>query len=145
MAVVPRTVGRRGAVAFPQRVPLLAAAGLLLIAVAVTGLLQVLQSSRAATAGYEIRRLEREHAELGAEVRLLEADVARLTRVDAVRRDAIERLHMVPPQQALHISISTPAPARVALPSRYVPLPTTQPAPAGAWWERLLRRLPGLD
>ena len=53
------------------------------------GALQVLQSTRTAEAGYELRSLQAERADLGARLRLLEAEIAHLADLDAVlhRRD----------------------------------------------------------
>ena len=129
---------------------LLRGVSLLLSAVALLGLagvgsLQVLQSSRTATAGYELRTLERQRAELGASVRLLEAEIARMANLEAIHAAAIERLGMVPPERSLRVAVGVPAPLVVPMPERYVKQAAPLPAEHVPWWERLLRSVPGLD
>ena len=67
-------------------------AALALAGLAAVGPLQVLQSSRTATAGYELRALDRERAELSASVRLLEAEIARMAKLESVYATAVEDL-----------------------------------------------------
>lgn len=147
MAAVPQAATRAPAIgpSIGTRLPLAMAAALVLIAVTAVGLLQVLQTSRTATIGYDLRTLERERATLAAEVRLLEADVARMSRINEVRRQAIERLGMVEPEQTLRIAVTEPAPRVIPLPERYVSLEEQTAPVSAAWWERLLSRLPGFD
>ncbi|MDP6604861.1 MAG: hypothetical protein QF664_01180 [Dehalococcoidia bacterium] len=147
MAAVPRAAAHPGARTVGPSVGIPAAlfGALVLIAVTATGLLQVLQTTRTTNIGYELRALEAERATLAAEVRLLEADIATMSRIDEVRRRAIESLGMVEPEQTLYIAVIEPAPAVIPLPERYVSL-KEQPAPdAGTWWEQLLSRLPGFN
>ncbi|MPZ99770.1 MAG: hypothetical protein GEU80_10630 [Dehalococcoidia bacterium] len=119
---------------------------LVLLAVGALGLFQVLQSSRLAEAGYGIRGLESERTRLQSEIRLLEAGVAGSSNLEHVHTEAVERLGMVEPEQSVHVSVGVPAPGAVPLPRRYVreadpPPPAAEPA----WWESLLRRLPGFE
>ncbi|MBM4415708.1 MAG: hypothetical protein FJ035_05575 [Chloroflexi bacterium] len=136
-AALPRVAARH--------VPWTLLAALALLAAVSLGLLQVLQSSRTASAGYALRELERERDALAAEVRLLEADVAAQARTDQVRRIAIERLGMVQPARTVRVTVPERAPAGIAMPGRYVVRPEPTPALEVAWWEALLRRLPGFD
>ncbi len=150
MATLPQA-GHRGAeraapaIARPRRLPGTLIAGIALLILAAVGLLQVLQTSRAATAGYELRALENERQALGAQVRLLESEIAQQARADQVRKTAVERLGMVPPQRTVHVSVDTPAPARMPLPERYVVEPQPIQAPSLSIWEQLLRKLPGFN
>jgi len=150
MATLPQA-GHRGAeraapaIARPRRLPGTLIAGIALLILAAVGLLQVLQTSRAATAGYELRALENERQTLGAQVRLLESEIAQQARADQVRKTAVERLGMVPPQRTVHVSVDTPAPARMPLPERYVVEPQPIQAPSLSIWEQLLRKLPGFN
>ena len=140
-----RPLPRRGAVRVP-RFPTLLVSALLLAAVGGVGLLQVLQTSRAASMGYELTALERERAQLSAEVRLLEAGIAQAIHVDHIRQEAIARLGMVRPEQTLQVSVSAPAPRVVPLPERYVA--EVEPPPAleqRSWWENLLRAAPWVE
>ena len=144
IARAPEAPAGRGAIRTP-RVPALLFGGLALSALAAVGLLQVLQTTRTAGFGYELRAFERERATLSAEVRLLEADIAQISRLDYVRDQATERLGMVPAERTLRIAVGVPAPRVVPLPERYV---GAEPAPAPierSWWERLVGGLPGFE
>ncbi len=144
IARAPEAAAGRGAVRAP-RVPALLLGGLALAALATVGLLQVLQTTRAAGFGYELRAFERERATLSAEVRLLEAEIAQISRLDYVRDQATGRLGMVPAERTLRIAVSAPAPRVIPLPERYV---SNEPAPVPVertWWDRLLRGLPGFE
>jgi len=152
MATLPQIGPRRSGrtvpaprIARPGHLPGTLIAGVALLALAAVGLLQVLQTSRAATAGYELRALENERATLSAEVRLLESNIAQQVRVDQVRKAAVERLGMVPPEQTLHIAVDAPAPASMPLPERYVVEPQPLEAPSLSIWEKFLRTLPGFN
>src|SRR3982751_2087463 len=81
------------------RIPTLLLGAMVLASVAGVGVFGVMQTSRAASAGYEIRNLEQERDGTSAEVRLLEADVASMTQMERVRREAVTRLGMVPATQ----------------------------------------------
>ncbi|HRC61932.1 MAG: hypothetical protein K1X87_11350 [Dehalococcoidia bacterium] len=129
----------------PRHIPGTLLAGLALLILAGVGLLQVLQTSRAATAGYELRSLENEQQTLSAEVRLLEAQIAQQTRVEQIRRTAVDRLGMVPPQQTVHIAVGVTAPSSMPLPERYVVQPQHVETPPLSIWERFLRRIPGFN
>ena len=145
MAAVTRPAERATVPTFGQRVPLLLLGGVTLIAVATVGLLQVMQTSRAATIGYELRSLERERGALAAEVRLLEADIAHRSRIEQIRDDAVERLGMVRPEESLRITVGVAAPRVIPMPERYVAEQPAPPPSSSEWWERLLRRLPGFE
>lgn len=150
MATLPQVRGphREGTtprILRPRHVSGTLLAGIALLVLAGVGLLQVLQTSRAATAGYELRSLEDERQTLSAEVRLLESEIAQQTRVEQVRRTAIDRLGMVPPQQTVHIAVGVTAPASMPLPQRYVVAPQRIDTPPLSIWERFLRRLPGFN
>ena len=140
-----RPLPRRGAVPIP-RFPTLLVSALLLAAVGGVGLLQVFQTSRAASMGYELTALERERSQLSAEVRLLEAEIAQAIHVDHIRQEAITRLGMVRPEQTLKVTVSAPAPRVVPLPERYVAV--VEPPPVleqHSWWENLLRAAPWIE
>ena len=145
MASIPRATGRVPALPSARGLSRTLLAGIALLIVAVVGLFQVLQTSRATTAGYELRSLERERAVLAAEVRILEADVAQQARVEEVRAAAIERLGMVKPEATVQITVPVQAPAVLALPERYVNRPDPVPPVELAWWERLLQKVPGFQ
>ena len=120
-------------------------AALALAGLAAVGPLQVLQSSRTATAGYELRTLDRERAELSASVRLLEAEIARMAKLESVHATAVEDLGMIRPEDSVRIAVSVPAPAVVPMPERYVQQLPAASEEAEPWWDRVLGSLPGLD
>lgn len=119
-------------------------AGLALLTVAGVGIFQVLQTSNVASAGYEVRRLEGERAELDAEIRLLEAQLASSANLEYLRKAASERLGMAPAQDRLRIPVDTPAPGVVPLPRRYVPAVEGQPAPGRSRWDTFIDAIPGV-
>lgn len=119
--------------------------GLILMAVAFFGLMQVLQTSHVATTGFEMRVLRTERTTLEAEIRLLEASIAEQSQLGRVRDEATNRLGMVEPERTLRVSISERAPVAVPLPRRYVEPVTETTTETAAWWEPLLERLSDFD
>ena len=116
-----------------------------LLALAGVGSLQVLQSSRTATVGYELRTLQSHRTELGARVRLLEAEIAQMADLDVVYMTATERLGMVRPEQSLRITVVVPTPAVIPMPERYAEQVAPLPTKNISWWKSLLGSVPGLD
>jgi hypothetical protein len=140
-------IAEQAAGALPRLGPLprtLIAASALLV-VAAVGVFQVLQTSNAATAGYELRALERQRDDLNAQIRTLEAQIAQSAGEGQVRELAMARLGMVPAQNAVRISVDVPAPAVPALPERYIVRPQPSAPPPAAWWEQLLDKVPGFE
>ncbi len=119
-------------------------AGLALLTVAGVGIFQVLQTSNVANTGYEVRRLEAERADLDAEIRLLEAQLASSANLEYLRKTSSERLGMAPAKDRLRIAVDTAAPDVVPLPRRYVPEVEARPAPRRSWWDSVIEALPGL-
>ena len=116
-----------------------------LAGVTAAGSLQVLQSSRTAAAGYEVRTLEQQRNALAAQARLLEADIARMAKLADVHGAAVEQLGMVRPGESVRIAVGVPAPNVVPMPERYVRPAPDLPGELAPWWERMLWSLPGLD
>jgi cell division protein FtsL len=147
-AVTARSAARTRGGAVPslgllQRLPSLLFAALVLAGVAGIGLLQVLQSSRAASAGYEIRRLEDRRDELQSQTRLLEVEVANMAQSDRIRQQATTRLGMVPAERSMRVAVGVPAPRVAPLPERYIPaFNIVAPLPP-PWWNLLLENLLG--
>ncbi len=126
-----------------QRISRTMLAGLALLTVAGVGIFQVLQTSNVASTGYEVRRLEGERANLDADIRLLEAQLASSANLEYLRKASTERLGMAPAQDRLRIAVDTPAPDVVPLPRRYVPEVESRPAPQRSWWDSVIDALPG--
>lgn len=117
----------------------------LLMGVAILGLLQVLQTSQVASAGFELRTLQAQRSQLESEIRLLEAEIAERARLTELHHEAITRLGMIQPQKVLRLSVHEAAPHGVPLPRRYINSPSTIEQEQIAWWEPLLERIPGFD
>lgn len=116
-----------------------------MLAIAVAGLVQVLQTSRVAEMGYHLRALETERTELDAQIRLLEARLAGSSNLEWLREQAQTRLGMVPAEEQLSITVGVPAPNVVPLPRRYVVVPERTAPPEPSWWEELIGTIPGLN
>ena len=119
-----------------SRVSLRGVAVLALAGVMVAGaaLLPVVQSSKATTTGYEIRRLEGQKADLQAALYNAQTDIAELGSLARIDREARERLGMVPPSRTIVVNVAEPAPAERQVPARYLPSPpeaTPPPAQEG--------------
>lgn len=146
MATLPR-IAERAPLRLPSagRIPRTLLAAIALLFAAAVGVLQVMQTSEAATAGYQLRTLERERADLSAQVRSLEAQIAQTANEGHMRELAMARLGMVPAINKVTIKVDAEAPALPALPERYVVRPQSTPLPRMAWWEQILRFLPGFN
>jgi cell division protein FtsL len=118
-----------------------------LAAVVAIGLLQIIQTSQATTASFEIQRLEQQKLELGAEVGQLEADVARLSSITRIEAEA-KRLGLVRPASVQALEVNVPPPDDTALdqlPSRFAPDDGQQSEAAdqdSSWWRDLIGLLP---
>ena len=125
-----------------RRVPRMLLLSLLLLGVGALGVYQVLQSSRLAEVGYELRTLEGERSLLAAEVRLLEAQAAQLARVAELEQRSADELGMAEPVRTLQVAVGVPAPGTIPLPERFVPPVEQLPEKPAPWWRQLLDRLP---
>ena len=147
MAVVNRSI----APARPKVAPTLRLVPVLLIAggaIVIIALLQVIQTSEATTASFAIQRLEQQRLELENSLRGLEADVAALSSLDRIEREA-RRLGLQPPraQETVEINVAPPGAEEDWLPSRFAPAGDDQAgehagSDGSAWWEDLLDLVP---
>lgn len=111
-------------------------------AVALLGLLQVIETSDATSTGYNISLLEQERLDWSARVHRLEAEVASLTSLERAEREARGRLGMVPAEKVLYLEVDVPPPRQERIPRRFL---TSEPGAGAAgtpWWEALLELLP---
>jgi len=147
VTVVNRSLARSGGKAAPalRVMPVLLIAG---AAIVVIGLLQVVQTSEATTASFAIQRLEQRRLELEASVRGLEADVAALSSLERIDREAA-RLGLAPPsaQETIEVNVPWSGAEEDWLPSRFAPAGEEQAGENGssggpAWWDGLLDLLP---
>src|SRR5262245_39497145 len=86
------------------------------VAATAIALLQVLQSRSFPNTGQKMQRLEADRADLTAQVRTLEAEVAALSSLDRTERAARERLGMVPARRSDFVSVTVEAPSGPLLP-----------------------------
>jgi cell division protein FtsL len=128
---------------FPQTASVRPVALGAFLVIAAVGMLQVLQTSNATTAGYSLSRLETNKMEVQAEVHQLEADVASLTSMERIEQEARGRLGMVPAESTLTLEVHKQPPEQQLVPRRFLSTeeeaPTTESQP---WWRELLGFLP---
>lgn len=142
MAVVSRTISP------PQQQTSIAVrfGPFLLIAVAAlvtVGLLRVVQTSQATSAGFAVQALQQDKLKVETELRQLEADVALLSSLERVEREA-QRLGLVLPAAQASVRVNVALPAGNVLPARFAPEDAEESTGSGAtsWWRTLLKPLP---
>ena len=111
-------------------------------AVALLGLLQVIQTSGATSTSYTIRHLEQDRQDLSAQVHSLEAEVATLSSLERVEKEARGRLGMVPAEKVLYLEVDVPPPQQQLLPRRFSTSEASVAEPGTSWWQALLNLLP---
>lgn len=110
--------------------------------IGMAGLFQVMQTGDATTTGYSVRGLEQQRLTLQAQVHDLEAEVAALTSIERVEREARGRMGMTPPEQVMMLEVEAKPPTHQLVPERYL-TEVEEPTPdGGSWREALLRLLP---
>jgi cell division protein FtsL len=112
------------------------------LVVASLGLLQVIQTSNATTTGYNLQRLEDERSATQAEVHQLEAEVAVLTSIDRIAKEAGDRLGMAPAGNTMTLEVHKQPPAQQLIPLRFVAASKTPEIKTSSWWQKLLGLLP---
>jgi len=111
-------------------------------AVALLGLLQVIQTSGATSTSYTIQHLEQDRQDWSAQVHRLEAEVATLTSLERVEREARDRLGMAPAENVLYLEVDVPPPQQQLLPRRFSASEPGAGEPGTSWWQALLKLLP---
>jgi hypothetical protein len=111
-------------------------------AMVLLGLLQVIGTSDATSTGYSIRRLEQERLDWSARVHRLEAEVASLTSLERVKREARGRLGMVPAEGVLYLEVDVPPPRQQPVPRRFLPSEPGAGEAGTPWWQAMLKLLP---
>jgi cell division protein FtsL len=114
------------------------------VAIVIISVVQIVQTSRATTANYDIQRLEQERLQLESSVRQMEADVASLSSLERVRREA-NGLGLAPPQKRYGVEVGLPWPADEGeIPSRFQAGEGQRDADEGGspWWRDALELLP---
>lgn len=121
--------------------PVLIVAALAIITVA---LLRVVQTSDVATTNFHIQQLEQERLEMRTRVGQVEAQIAALSSLSRIEREARERLGLEPPAAQRTVAVNVPWPAaEQQLPTRFAPDEDVAVDEQGsAWWRDLLHLLP---
>jgi cell division protein FtsL len=122
----------------------------LLVAVAaivIVALLQLVQTSDAATSNFAIQQLEREKLELRTRTSQLEAEIAALSSLSRIEQEARERLGLEPAaaQQSLQVNVPWPGADQQLLPTRFAPdeePEVVEQSDGSGWWRDLLGLLP---
>ncbi len=119
---------------------------ILLIAVAalvIVGLLRVVQTSQATTAGFAVQALQQDKLGLETALRQLEADVALLSSLERIEREA-QRLGLAPPAEQASVRVNVAPPEASTLPTRFLPEDAEESTGSGStsWWRSLLKPLP---
>lgn len=146
MAVLNRTLVRAKPKARPalRLRPTLLTAG---AAILIIALLQVIQTSEATTASFNIQRLEQRHLELRLSVEQLGAEVAGLSSLSRIEQEA-KRLGLVAPKDQETVAVNVPWPGAEAdqLPTRFAPAGQSgeerSSGDGSAWWQDPLGLLP---
>ena len=111
-------------------------------AVALLGLLQVIQTSDATSTGYAIRRLEQERLDWSAKVHRLEAEVATLASLERVEREAKDHLGLVPAEKVIYLEAAVAPPRQQLVPRRFYASDSSAGETGTSWWQALLKLLP---
>ena len=110
--------------------------------IGLAGLLPLIQSSQVTSTSSDIRQLERARDGWQARLQELQADVAFLTSLDRIEKEARGRLGMVSPSETVYIVVDEPAPEVQPVPLRFLPSEEEQPHQEDSWWESILGKLP---
>ncbi|MBI2909087.1 MAG: hypothetical protein HYX92_15695 [Chloroflexi bacterium] len=110
--------------------------------VSLASLLLMVQTSRVATAGYDLNRLSQIRDEWRNRNYQLEAEIARLQSLDYVEKEAVARFTMKPATDHIYVTVTEPL---KALPPLETQPPTRKAKPAEEtrrkWWDALLHPL----
>ncbi len=117
------------------------------VAIVVVALLQLVQTSDAATSNFAIQKIEQERLELRTRTSQLEAEIAALSSLSRIEQEARERLGLEPAaaQQSLQVNVPWPGADQQLLPTRFAPdeePEVVEQSDGSAWWRDLLELLP---
>lgn len=113
------------------------------VAIGLAALLPLIQSSGATTTSAKMQRLEQELADWEARTHELEAEIATLSGLERIEKEAASRFQMVPAQETIYLTIDQPGPEPPKLPSRFLPQeqPVTKKG-GSSFWDKLFGWLP---
>lgn len=93
------------------------------VAIGVSALLPLIQSSSATSTAGEVRTLESERNDMRARLRGLELELAQMGSLSRIEHEAAARFKMGPAKQQHYIAVDAPALEPRKIPSRYLPEP----------------------
>lgn len=108
------------------------------MAIGVTALLPLIQSSSATSTAGDVRTLEAERTDWRARLRALELEVAALGSLSRIEAEAAARFKMGPAKEQNYIAVDAPAPEPRKLPSRYLAEQTEQESDSASLIEDLV-------
>lgn len=114
------------------------------LVIAAVGIVQVSQTSNATTNGYTLQRLDQERFDKQAEVHQLEAEVALLTSIDRIDKEARGRLGMVPADTVMTLEVHKQPPEQQLVPPRFISTSKPTTVETRSWWQKLLGMVPFL-
>jgi hypothetical protein len=97
------------------------------VAIGVSALLPLIQSSSATSTAGEVRTLEAERNDMRARLSGLELELAQMGSLSRIEQEAAARFKMGPAKQQHYIAVDAPAPEPRRIPSRYLPEPAEPP------------------
>ena len=117
------------------------------VAIVIVALLQLVQTSEAATSNFAIQQLEEDRLEFRTRTSQLEAEIAALSSLSRIEQEARDRLGLEPAaaQQSLKVNVAWPGADQQQLPTRFAPdeEPDVAEQSGGpGWWGDLLELLP---
>ncbi|MBI4300830.1 MAG: cell division protein FtsL [Chloroflexi bacterium] len=120
---------------------LLAFLPLIMAIVSLASLLLLVQTSRVATAGYDIRRLEQLRESWRQRNYELDVEVSRLQSLERVETEARSRFHMVEPSGYVYVAVDTPPPVRAEVAPETTGWDESEPSVkiSKHWWEAFFR------
>jgi len=101
------------------RMPIILVVAAMIVGLA--ALLPLVQSSGATTAVGDITTLQRERDDWQTRLEEEQLKVAQMSSLSAIRKIAVERLHMGEADDIRYITVDAPAPAAESVPSRLLP------------------------
>jgi hypothetical protein len=114
-----------------------------LVLVVLAILLPVMQSSDEAAQGYRIRGLQRQKADLEAQIYQTQSQIAQLGALSRIDNEAHARLGMVTVTREVSVSVSVPVPEVRPLPNAYLPAaPSPTPVARESVWQKVRHLLP---
>ena len=110
--------------------------------ISLASLLLMVQTSRVATAGYDLTRLAQTRDEWRSRNYQLEAEIATLQSLDRIEKEAVARFKMKPATEYVYVKVAEPPRASPA-PGMQPPNLKAKPAEESRrkWWDALLHPL----